>query len=623
MDGWTVISDISEVKRMYNRVRDDKANVVRPEIKELGKHAVATTEPKFLSYTEELVSRLSSYSGNIDKDGFASSNAIVGDFNGILNVGGIGMNPASVTPISNIKIRESLSLAMAFSDDDEEIFNDVFHAMFSNFIPANLSLNKVASSGFPFFRTDVDFKKKLFFEQLDSLHDAMKLVRDGKLSDAYAKHGYFFAYSTGRRDQPDKVSFNKGQYAVKERFANDETYARTAGSQGSRIPADRNIRVRGRFVPNHFAMRVRNVQGSPSCTNYLLSALFSQYRGYYLDRFSFTWKHTGLSSLKEKISSCKYVLGADVNQFDQSVSPLVIKKFVELCYKYFNEDIALLIDLSFRMPYYQANPFINGGQTSKTDYSPFFGDPFDLNTFTMELGLPSGAPYTPDFGKWAMVSTYLCMINRHTKDVREVGIEKILRGQHLNYSMLNSGDDNVFCINDVSLYDALKEQMNDPQSFNYFRVEFEYGISFLGMVIFKNDSGQKDVANNLVSMILKWEAAEKSILHRSRIDHFYDGFLLRNQLYGKAPLFNEIYTVWNDVYQKHYNEQLNSRFLYLKRTVKKPMPAMSDIDLLVLFNPDYLHYRFKPDQVSKFILDQTISTIPYTLFFDKLSKLIN
>lgn len=613
---WRLVADLDRARIRMTRVARNKGEKVMPSLD----GGVLSYDPRMLREKEELADKLTEMCpATIDSAGFGGPNGVVSDFYALRNVAGYLMTPMTVPPMDNGGLVKELGLAPGFlSQRHERIFVDLHRAMFRAMEEAPLSVRKAASSGFPHFQTDLVAKKAEIFNMLHSAPEILTKFHNGELERLYTDHGLFFATYIGVRLQPDKVvKGSDGRFMAKPREINDEAYARGLAN-GTRSTAKKEVYLPGRLDPlnGHFALRRRTVYGYPSSYNYWLTSFFTLWRAVYLNRYAFTWKHRGADDIKEKLSKFAYVVGADVKQFDQSVGWWILDRFVSEFNDILKEEVVEFFRKVLQQPVFQPHPNVGGG----FEFNPCFGDPFDLNTFTLKPGLPSGIGPNPDIGKFIMTWVYLCVLDDYFKDVLESGVDVILRGDHPRYGLLDMGDDAVLCSNDEGFIAWFAEFVKKEDQPYYVKLEPENGISFLGNVIYRDHSDRLQVAPNPVTFLVNWLVPERGI--DSPLRQFYaTGWFERKKHYARSPSFDTVWSTWEDVHRKHFGSGLDGPFIQALREERRPSTiGLSYADRLALEDPSVIHYKVDVNELAPWVRDSIVSTIPAADFVPYIER---
>ena len=569
---------------------------------------IRSADPKTLRMLERMALRCTEkLNVTIRPNGAAGSNAIVNNFYQLMTVAGFGMNPTTVPPVHNRKIREELKLVDGFeSPRERRIFKELVKIMFGEAKPAKLKMRRTASTGLPRFVNKVSLKKGLITYALGHLDRILTMLSKGQLEELYDEFEIVIAYALGERTQADTVIRNQdGSFSSKDREVNDEEAARTALEGGTRRPADKRIFIDTVEIKNHFAGRRRTVYGMSFVINYLFAAFFSQWREVYLERYAFTWKHRTREEKQEKINRYKYQSGFDVKQFDQSVADWMVDAFTNDLKDFADERFCSALNLAFKCPYVVPYPYITG--TSEVKFNPLFGaNPLDADAFDMFYGLPSGIACVPDCGKLFMMWQYLVIADRYFHNVLEVGIAEILMGEHDEYAFLNMGDDCVAMTNHEGF--ALYLQNNEYES-SYFKVEQEQGTAFLGDIVYEDDAGSVKTAANMVSYLVNKYVPEFGIDHPRRKNTWAIGMREQANHYSQAPAYGIVHEIEEEEFYNAWGQTPNS-FVSEAYESQKRYAGMSFIDLLVMQKPEYLYYRFDERDVSPEIMAELITSIP-------------
>lgn len=579
--------------------------------------AILSDSPDYLRFIDEITEELESLTPSpFSPEGLAGSNALVGNFNAVRTVAGYVMDPMSTPPVDNGVLTSELGLAHHFlSARHEKIWRELHRLMFHSPLPANLAIRKQASLGFPRLgESSPALKKAVVLSFMSNAKEHLANFRAGKLDELYTNADLLFAYYLGVRVQPDKVDFVNGNFVSKPREVNDALYARTGGKDGQRFVADKRVFVNGNLVRGHFAGRRRSVYAAPAGPNYFLSAFFSMFRKHYLSRYEFTFKHRGADDLEEKTLDYPFMVGGDVKQFDQSVSSWHLDFFVDQ-FTNMSDDWRFFLRKLLSAPYYQ--PFPALGDITP-GYQPGFGDPFDLSTFTMNYGLPSGISPNPDIGKYLMTATYLCLLDDVVGDLLEQGLDSVLRGRHPRVALLNSSDDAVLLCKTQADAQKLQARLVSEDPF-YYRIEPEQGISFLGNVAYREGSRTR-FAPNITTFVSNWFWNENSVYSKKR-EFAPIGWFARQKHYSAAPLFGQVWDILADRWRRIYHEDIDAREAAALSQMKFTLnySTLSPTDIEVLLNPDKLYYKIDPDDVDPRLVESEVMSLPFDTFESFLS----
>lgn len=597
-ENWKPIIDNQGARRVLNRTKVNKGVELLP--------GLFSDEPRTLRAMTTLQYELyKAFPPVVNDVGICDKTAIANNWTKLFNVAGYSMNPNSLPPLDNQHARNEIGMTTtAFkSPEHREILAQVVKYVCGAARPARLSMRRQASMGAPYFINDVPLKKELMRHALSNVERILHLVDEDNLIGLFTEFNAPIVQLLGERVQPDVCKGEPGHWHPKERWVNLEEYVRH-GNVDARIIADKSFSLNGNVISDHWACRRRVVYGMSFVVNYLVAAVFAQLRAAYLEEFAFTWKHRTHEEIEQKIANRKYFAGFDVTQMDSTVPAFLVDATCDEMEKYLDPRFVKLIRLMFRAPFIAPYPY--NLPAVGAPINPLFGEsPFDVGSFTMNLGLPSGIACNPDCGKIFMMFQYLCLINDFTGDVLTTGVDKILRGEHPNYAFLNAGDDCVILMNDEKLFAHVRDGKYHT---DYFKVEPETPISFLGAVFY--DDGQRHrVCPNIESLLVNWLVPEKGIDHYSRRNFWAIGDVERRSYYAKAPSYGEVWRMYDRIFTTitGTSPTMVSEEIYRQQLVNM---SLSTLDLLVLQNPSYLHYKVDERDVSADLLDLIVTSIP-------------
>jgi len=589
-----------------------------------GDTGIWSDDPNLIRVRTELSDALTDmFPASIDDEGFGGPDAIVNDFLSIRAQPGWKMNPMTIPLVSNRILAKELNLCTGFLNErDERIFKELHKYMFRTVVPASMAMRKTASSGAPYFEANLVTKKKALAVFNEFSEDILLRFSAGKLEHLFETYGLFFGTYMGVRQQPDTVVKDEGRYRAKPREVADAEYARSGGERGRRFPADRTVRrVDGSVVDGIFGMRRRSVYAYPAAYNYWLTQFFTPLRAHYLNDGAFTFKHRGGAEIAEKLSPYASIRGFDVKQFDQSVQPWLLDEFVKAFEGFLREDVVYFLHRVLRQPIYQPHPAVvnaSGTDLPLPQFDPFFGDPFDIGSFTLEVGLPSGIGPNPDIGKFLMTWAYLCLYDRHFHDVLEVGVARIIHGAHDRYALLNSADDGVAASNDPSCWATFETTLAEPF---YFRIEKEEGTSFLGNVLYRDATGRLRAAPNVMTFVRNRLCPEHGVQHWSRRDFAGSGWYEGKKHYSSAPRYNDVLTVWDEIHRKHLGKGIDHRWkTKLEQERHHGVPILDEASWAVLENPDKIYYRYSIEEIDPWVLDKVVAAVPFDTYFPSIER---
>jgi len=511
--------------------------------------------------------------------------------------------------MNNEKFIKSLGIRDSIRSVDRPWFNEIVKLFFGHVAPENLHIRKEASSSFPYFTKDIQWKKLATLKCLHYIDDWLDSMTGGPAELARAMNEYksVLIYAVNERQQPNSISKDEsGKLSSKPRQSPTPEEARSGDFSGKTI-ADMSVHdASGNLIANHFAMRRRAVFGMSGVPNYVMTAIIGCCRAVYLDRFAFTYKTRDSADKERKIEQYEHLVGSDVKAMDTTIPKWFFDLLVEELHKYWDPRLVEVLRRMLFAPYVVPipDPHMAG------EYDPVFGgSPLDPKSFDVHVGLPSGIAINPDLGKLWMTFVYL-ILYKDSGALTHVGeIEPFLRGENRQHALLDSSDDATMLTNSH----VVAKKLFAAES-PYAILEPERPVLYLGDV-FSMVGGRKRAFPNPVTFVVNALCREDSIDMKDPVIHS-EGVLARHQTYSKTPIFRDLNAIYEEVCRKHagINPYLIARQL-AKRT------KWSDADAQVKANPHYLHYRVDPKDVSPEVLDEIVAIIPHEDFFDRIKHL--
>lgn len=603
-------------KRWLNRPRRPRGNALFPLTMDSSPprdkdHYLYATDPRALRLTEALAKRLTdTFPTDVKPNGFAGPTSVPGPFYNLLNVSGYGMDPLPIPVVNNKSLCDANGIAKTIRPGDLPYLKELIRLFFGHVAPSNLHIRKAASTGFPYFSADIQYKK---LATLKALHEADEFLRcmttdDAGLAEGINRYHSVFCYAIQERQQPNSVSYSGGAFSSKGRTAPTEEEARSGSYDGKTIANMSVYDSFGNLIENHFAMRRRDVFGGNGVINYFLTALMGCFREVYLTRFAFTYKTRDRMDKKEKISKYSYVVGSDVKTMDKMIPEWFTDTVFSELENYLDERVVELMRRKFKAPYVVPPPW----QKTPETYNPVFGgSPLSTSNFKQHVGLPSGIAFNPDFGKLWMTFVYTILYRDVGAIFTTADIEPLLRGLNPDHALQDMSDDAAFLTNSS----VVAERFRNPKS-PYAVLEVETPVIFLGDV-YCEVNGEKEVYPNPLTYVVNALCREDSIDSPGKGPIIWaEGAMARFQVYSPNPIFRDLNAIYSEECRKHVGLDP----YLIARTLAKQQ-RFSDIDALVRMSPHVLHYKVDPKDVSPEVLDELVATIPAIDFFNKVKHL--
>lgn len=555
-------------------------------------------DPTFLNFSSELAMLLhDEFTVDVLPNGFFAKSAVSTNFMELNTVAGYKMTPIGYAMIGNDDLRKSLHLSDGFvKTRHEKIFKELMSCYFGHFDDETQGkIARISSSGFPAFTSDLSFKHGHLDILSQNMEDLLNNITNGRLDENYEVYGWSACSVFNVRSQYDGVKMlNNNKLVSKERLVNDLDYALSGGKIGNRFAADKSVIIEGSSYHGKFASRIREVNAKSSGYNNLGTAVFEGFRSGAEKAYAPTWKHRTREEILKKLNNFDYTLGLDVTTFDQSFPLWLCEAIIDEIP--ITDGMKDYCRIGLVAPsFYSANSDV---------HDPVWtGDPSDINYYNQFKGLPSGIFYTSAFGKLGFTFAVLCAIDDIMGDV--IGnVDKILKHKHHDYGLLNMGDDTVLCSNRQGLIEALRTRIEstDYGMSEYFKVDVEEGLRFLGNVGYIDSKGQKNLCGDLATYFGNMLVPERSIGSRMREYGVY-GLLERREVYSDNPSFSRADEIFQKTFRKHFGtnwlDLLNDHMIL---PASKNINVRSPEDLEVLLDPSKLFYKYTEDDVSDSVL---------------------
>jgi hypothetical protein len=226
-----------------------------------------------------------------------------------------------------------------------------------------------------------------------------------------------------------------------------------------------------------------------------------------------------------------------------------------------------------------------------------------------------------------MLTSYIIMADDYFHNVLEVGIDSILRGEHMWFKTLNMGDDALIMTDNTDFYNHLTSLLDgkgglarpiDNEAENrlkqsrpspYHIIEKEDGVTFLGNVVSRLDDGTYKVYPNIVSDVVNWWVPERGTDSKSR-EYWAIGYEYRKLVFAKHPSYSKVREIEERVFYKHFKTLPSIIARKYRKEPEVSLIGASFADISVATDPSKLHCLFDEDEIDPAIVQQYVSTIP-------------
>lgn len=596
---------------------------------------VLSVDPNFDNFKYELALEATKmFPAQIDDRGFANETAVTRDFSALLTSAGIKMSHANIPTISRTKMLADKNMATSFVNDrHRRIFRSLHKWIFgmrNDEVSAHFQVKSSLTMPTHFGGPGSQLQKQDMFREIGTnVESILSHVSSDNINALYKEYSMYFGMKLVERLQAEGCrDILKGDLTGKDRYVTDFDYVRTGGEKGSRFVANKEYITRDMFGLKYgLGARVRTAYATCGQINALLTMVLAGSRDYYFKEFGYTWHHSTPQNIYEGIKDFESIVGLDATTMDQYLPLFLLESHAKWLEDYFDPRYAKLVKWINGMPYYA--PQLSLGST------PFWmGDPRDVNTFNIDIGLSSGRADNPDIGKWYMTGVYFCLIDDFTKDLLEQdktddeSIAVVLRGNHPAFGLKDMGDDAMMGFKHgyselaSKIRSELKKegQRDRCELSKYALLDVEHGVAFLGNVIWANQLGEiQRPKPNPVTFLVNRHCPERGINTGMRM-FWGHGMQAAIDHYSRAgSIISELLLLETELWRKHMPGFPTPTQNALLAARKQPLPvgsSLSTADIDVLLDPTKLFYKYSIEDISPDVANLFTSTVEGT-FIDK------
>lgn len=563
---------------------------------------VSSFDPAFLKFQRDFVDECArTFEPKLDEQNF-SSNGVHSTPDGLRCVAGYLMNPMSAVAVDNAIYRASLGLSPGYSKEEQTIADEFWRIVFEEWDPGPINLPKISTAGVRRFTYDSVWKADYAAMLFDPAVFEDVLTRIGKndwigLLDEYEMAFMLYMQTRAQAESPEK-----------KRLILNMEYALSGGRKaGPELYADKRVVLHGQEYPDFGGMRARNVQAGPWTVNCSQQIIASGHMRALFRRFPDVFHVTTPEQLESLLNGHHVVCG-DVTEYDRSMSHDAIDTPFRIAAEYWDARYVKMGATLMHAPYY-SRPLELGGERGL-----FVGDPRDPIKYAVNCGNRSGHAWTSLIAKGNKVVDDL--IRFHHLGHPVIGnVLSWLRGEQM-IKILNNGDDMVNYSTSETAIDHVRKAFADPKKGHYL-VKEEVGQVYSGYMLIREsaDSLTYKARARLYSGVEKFTVPERSAGSTHR--QFWPvGMLTRinrldpNENPGNGELWDIVTRCWSKNLGATHGE-LISLIMAAVETMPLDFAGRSRADSEVLDDPEKIHYKWLPEELSEDVRNAITSQITY------------
>jgi hypothetical protein len=561
-------------RKYVDLIPRNRGNLILPNIN--------ADSPDFLGFLGALSDRCEDKFGlSKDEGGLLLPPYSPGRWTSLRHISGYKMNPLGI-PRLGVKAR-----AGDFIDPDhKKLFHLICDAYFREWSPAAARINKGSSTGLPLFSFDPSVKMNYAHIFKSRARQLMPLMRDRRWFELHEKYGLSMMSAITRRYQStDKVEKQAGgSWKAKDRPV--MTF------EGVETIADKATPFEG-----FFAQRVRLAIAFSASYGIFGQMIFSGYRQHAIQKAC--WHHTTPWDIASKFSNHPYIIAGDVSNFDQNMPSFLVDLIFERLSEDWDDAVVELFKACVGCPMLVNEDRVGGGGRHK-----WLADPTNNDNYYSWYGFPSGIPPVSDVGK--IIGLFVDLVPLLDLGLISTdGLQAVMDNNHDQVSVANSGDDFILGFTNASdlkrVTDYFEEDLHP-----YFEVGVERPASFLGNLMVQQ-RGQVLAYPNVRSFLINTFGRERGIDSRFNRNYAF-GYWEKKTFYAVHPLFSEVDRVLQDTARKHLRYTIDELTPY--QAAPQGLAMSNFADRMFVSNPDAIHYKLDPKDVSPDLLDSIFITIP-------------
>jgi len=521
---------------------------------------------------------------DIDEEGYASRNGVIGNFHACCTDNEIW--PRTIPPLpDNSAARAELKLRSKWKTPRHKlIFEKLARLMTARWIPGNIRIARYSSSGPPHMTINAEEKKNNFLPLLANIERVLTLIGKRDLLGLFHEFAVLIAFRVGARRQADKWDLIDGHWRVKPRLVPDIEYALSNGKKGSIHPAENTCLRDMRLALS----RVRTFYGMTNLVNLLIAVFFDGFRNGVFTEYAATFKQHGPPDIEAKLNKWRHHVSIDVSNHDFLIPRFIADVLFDRLREVLDPRVVDLIILAWQAPIFTPWP------DTTVQHPPFWiGHPLLIDTFQHWFGLPSGHYLVDFFGKFGNMGCYLCKTDDMGIEAYD-NMEEILKWQDPDIGFLDQGDDAVANFDRRDQATRFRDVLDIP---DYYKTGVEPN-GYLGNTIFKDhiEDRKVHVSPSAVSLVVNPMVRERNL--DSRFSPFWaKGFDARQAVYRPIPAYSDLTEITTKAFRDIFGYDLETA-IKAHSNYKKALPDLTWADRLLLDDPEKIHYRFQPGDLT-------------------------
>lgn len=581
-------------------------------------------EQKMLDFQDLFYTRLEKELPPSQDKLLMSKNGIYDTWSKGMAVSGFMASPIGYAPRSNLILRRNNKLSETVSPRFLAIVRALSELCFSQYIESDINVTPGSSTGFVGFRHEADFKiqyvKDLFKPSRIKLFlDLAYQNKDVELANEFETA---FAYTAGRRDAIDSPSKERTVYGLK--FALDPE-----NNQDDKRTTDKAFvdPATGRASPKHCAMRERLINAGPWGINSFLAVISSGTMKSMFYRYPDVW-HVNTAAHIESLVNGHHIFCADASEFDMTHPEAGLDEYHRGMATWWGGQVSHVSEKLLYAPYYarpmSIDPHCLEGKPA------WVGEPLSADRQVV-CGNRSGHAMTSLINKIMMVAAYLYAIELAGFEVL-TKLDYWLSGQG-PIKFINNGDDTIIYSKDLALLNTVSGFLCDKETAVY-NISREKGAVFNGMpAVFEDEANLiyrfRANAQNSIFRIITPErpiyqpssqaelAADVAKGRKIFRKYWYLGLEHKINTSYLDPVAEHVMVTFVQLWTSTMRDKMTipEMLAYARRLVPEIRCDLTEIDRMVLDDPEKLHHRVSRDDVSDAVLKEVSSKVPCEVFF--------